>query len=719
MRLCLIGAPAVTDFEDPYGADADAVRLIAEHPPLGLLSLAAALETNGIVPSIVDINRLYNQYLRSPTCGPPLDFLTFLLEHFASLPFDVYGFSTMCSSYPLTLRLATGIKAIHPHATIILGGPQASVVDVHTLASFPAVDFIVRGEAEDTLPRLIHTISGAEPLDAIPGVTYRQGRDIVRKPDAPLIVDLDRLPVPAFHLYPHLETCQYMPIELGRGCPFACTFCSTNDFFRRRFRLKSPQRVLSEMATIKATHGITTFDLIHDMFTVNREMVVAFCEALLESGQQFYWSCSARTDCVDEELLSIMAEAGCQGIYFGIETGSPRMQQIVNKKLELAKAVRMIQCADEHRMLTGVSVITGFPEETKRDLAESIDFLMNAARCNHARVQLHLLAPLAETPIEIAHREKLTLDDIYSDMSAQSWRQDPADRQLIKDHPRIFPNFYAIPTPCLDRAYLKELRDFVLSGLRWFRWLMIGLHQESGSLINVFELWRPWRQERRGKGKRDSTLGSYYSTRVFREDFLEFLTSRYLPAHGRGMVAVPALVAFAAVFNTPSEECAEREEPSSSEAGGSDRLTGASVPRLARGIRLVHLDADYRSIREKLRVRGSLEGIPRRPTILVTRQVAGRAPEVVRLNERSARLLSLCDGAASVAQIADRFAAIGEPREGMPPGNACISGLEWLRQRGLIVVDGGRTPGQEVSGELVDVNRKQSKHVALEHPVGA
>src|SRR5262249_8992500 len=140
-----------------------------------------------------------------------------------------------------------------------------------------------------------------------------------------------RCPSRPFIFFPGVRHCRHFPLELGRGCPFSCTFCSTNDFFRRRFRLKSPAHMIAEMRRVKETYGIDSFELVHDMFTVDRKRVVEFCEALIASQEEFTWGCSARTDCVDEELIAFMARAGCRGIFFGIETGSRRMQRIIDK----------------------------------------------------------------------------------------------------------------------------------------------------------------------------------------------------------------------------------------------------------------------------------------------------------------------------------------------------------------------------------------------------
>ena len=251
------------------------------------------------------------------------------------------------------------------------------------------------------------------------------------------------------------------------------------------------------MRTVQRTYGISTFDLVHDMFTVDRKRVVAFCEALLESGETFYWNCSARTDCVDEPLIALMAEAGCRGIFFGIETGSQRLQHIIQKDLDLAEARRMIACTDRHGIETAVSIITGFPDETADDLHDSVDFMVDSMRFDHAAPQFHLLAPLVETPLFTQHRHELIFDDIVSDMSHQGWRQSADDKTLIAQHPDIFGNFYSVPTPFLDRLHLKELRDWLLNGSVRFRWLFVALHQERGHLVRVFDDWRAWRHQQR------------------------------------------------------------------------------------------------------------------------------------------------------------------------------------------------------------------------------
>src|SRR6185503_11992091 len=344
MKVCLVSAPTANDFDDPKILESDAIRMIAEHAPLGILSLAAVLDQNGSPPVIADANRLYYEYCREEkSLREKTDFTNYAAQRIAELPGDFYGFSSICSSYPLTWRMARELKRLRPGSVIALGGPQASVVDVETMKAFDFIDFVVRGEAEATLPALLEGLTSHHGFDAVPGITFRRNSEIVRNHNAPPIENLDSLPMPAYHLYPYMEGCRYIALELGRGCPFACSFCSTNDFFRRRFRLKSPERVIAEMRAMRDKYKVTSFDLVHDMFTVDRRKVAEFCNALISSNEDFCWGCSARTDCIDEDLIKLMSKAGCKGIFFGIETGSARLQKIIKKNLDLSEAIQMVK----------------------------------------------------------------------------------------------------------------------------------------------------------------------------------------------------------------------------------------------------------------------------------------------------------------------------------------------------------------------------------------
>src|SRR6185503_15702356 len=240
--ICLVTALTVSDFIDP---DLTAGANSNTGAQLGVLTLAALLRQQAYDPCIVNLDDLFFEFVRLDPARPSINrdagvapltslesFYSFVVRHLPAESFDVVGLSSICSSYPLTLRLAQQIRQTNQQAKIILGGPQASVVDVATLNAFLCVDVIVRGEADDTFPSLLRLLEcGA--WQTMPGITFRRDDHVIRNPNAPVVENMDRLPLPAFDLDLRLKDRGGVHLEIGRGCPFACTFCSTNDFFRR------------------------------------------------------------------------------------------------------------------------------------------------------------------------------------------------------------------------------------------------------------------------------------------------------------------------------------------------------------------------------------------------------------------------------------------------------------------------------------------------------
>jgi len=686
MKVCLISPPTLTQFTERQVAESEALRLVAEHAPMGILSLAAVLEERGCTPHVIDLNRLYYDYVASGISERDgTKFFSYTVRHLEALSFDVFGFSTICSNYPLTLRFARCVKDAHPNAAVVLGGPQASVVDAATMRAYPFVDYIVRGEAEETFPQLLDAIAGgAGEVRHIPGVTYRVAGEVLRNVNAPPIEDLDSLPMPALHLYPRVRECSYLPLEAGRGCPFACSFCSTNDFFRRRFRMKSPALLVAQMRSLKESYGIDAVDLVHDMFTVDRKKVLAFCDAVEASGERFRWSCSARTDCIDDELMSRMVRAGCVGLFFGIDTGSERMQEVINKRLNLQEAAARVRRANRLKLATTVSLITGFHEETREDLQATLRFYGESLRYKYTDVQLHLLAPLAETPISTRFKGELIYDDIFSDLSFQGWEQDPEDRRMIVEHPDIFTNFYAVPTRWLDRHYFKEVREFLARGILKHRRLILLLYRDSGDLLRVFDRWRAWHAGTSGEAPAQGRVRSYYAGPDFSLDLFEFVRSDYLKTMSRYPHLVETLVELEAAMYAFGDKRTWVQKPEWRRPRRRETLGVDAVPVVANGVKLIRVAADYKRLMGCLSRGQRLDHIPPGPVALALLK-AGNLIKVLQLSSVTDRLLRVCDGSLSMRDIAGSFSA-AEKINGVPMTKASLYGLSSLIDQGLIEV---------------------------------
>jgi hypothetical protein len=433
------------------------------------------------------------------------------------------------------------------------------------------------------------------------------------------------------------------------------------------------------MCDLAESYGLTDFDLIHDMFTVDRTRVVAFCEAMIASGENFTWACSARTDRLDEQLLEFMAQAGCRGIFFGIEAGSSRMQSIIHKHLDLTRAKELINAAERLGIGTTVSLITGFPEETTDDLRHTVDLLMHSARCPHSDPQLNLLAPLAETPLHSKYKDQLTLETLCSDVSHQGEKQNAQDIQLIGKYPGIFPNFYLLPTPNLDRAMLLELREFSLMGVERFRWLLVALDQISGGLLDVFSSWR----ERRlclWPALDGFEIRRYYRSRTFIIDFLEFVGQHPAGHH-------PVIRAFVEYENAMRVVQLPDTLVASACVGlpPGTAIWWTDIPVRNRQSRVIELTCDIQRIIDALKLRTEPE-FAFAPHFYVTREASPESEALETISDWVAHLLKACDGSRSIEQVVKRLSGEIEDVDEDVREYAILRLLEGVHADGLIEI---------------------------------
>ena len=287
---------------------------------------------------------------------------------------DVLGLSVFTFNRHASHHLARLAKRVLPGLTIVAGGPHVTHLDRAWLAAYPEFDAVVRGEGEDALLDVVRKKAAGEPLDGIPGTTTRA----VRAPDRPTITELDRLPHNADHLARSLGV--DVPDQLryfisSRGCPGACTFCNTPDFWGRRVRFRSVDDVLRELHTMRGRHGLVHVSFRDDTFTAHRPRTLELCRRLIEEGPTFLWDCQSRVNLVDEERLRWMKRAGCHHVQYGIESGSERILELLQKDItgeQIRSAVAMTRAAG---LVVSIYLISGVPEETEEDIQATVDLI--------------------------------------------------------------------------------------------------------------------------------------------------------------------------------------------------------------------------------------------------------------------------------------------------------------------------------------------------------
>lgn len=363
--------------------------------PLGLTYLAAVLQVQGhevvvydadanIDPKRMNFAVLEESYpaylaaLRKDTHVVWQEFKNKLNEFNP----DVVGISTWTTFAASAFKIASICKEYDKNLPVIMGGPHISIKYDEVMNICKDVDFLVRGEAEETLPELIKALNRADgenkkPFADLRGISYRKDNTMIHNSARPFINNLDMLPFPARSLLVNKE--KYNSEDMGllmtsRGCPYACSYCATS-IWGRHIRYRSVDNIVSEIKLIIDEYGTKQFTFKDDSFTVNRRRVMELCDKLIQEDLDIGWECNTRVDLVDEELLRRMRKAGCNSIKVGIETGSEKIMELINKKITFADCIEAAQLFRKTGIHWTGYFMMGLPGETKEDVYATVKFM--------------------------------------------------------------------------------------------------------------------------------------------------------------------------------------------------------------------------------------------------------------------------------------------------------------------------------------------------------
>ncbi len=406
----------------------------------GTLLLATILRENAID---TDVYRFYEA-----DAGKGFNsFVEETVENICAKNPRIVSFYCRCDCFLADIKIAERLKAKNKDLFIVFGGPQATASCKEVLEELPFVDYCCSGEGETTVVPFFSGLLRGEDVTFVEGLTYRNGiGEVVSNPVPALIKDLDDIPCIDYELIPKeamrntQERDAAVTVDVGRGCPFNCAYCSTKLFWNRRFRVKSPQRIVDEMIDINKGYGIKKFVFEHDLFTANKKNVLEFCRLLKDSGLKVRWSCSSRIDTIDEEMIDAMVSAGCTEVYFGIETGSPRMQEIIHKKINIPDVIRICKYIIGKKIKLDASFMYGFPEETKDDLEQTMRLVLELLRVGVRAFQFHLCTILPGTEYFEKYKSELTfakkISNIVSDFGVEE------NYDFICEHKKLFAFYY-------------------------------------------------------------------------------------------------------------------------------------------------------------------------------------------------------------------------------------------------------------------------------------
>ena len=389
-------------------------------------------------------------------------------DYILSMSPRVVGFNTICNSFITAVQICMKIHVKAPEVRIIFGGPHATLTAEECLRDLDFLTLVCLGESEYSIVPVIRALLDNTPLDGVPGIAWRKDGKTVMNPCCEL-VPAERLT--DYTVIDYGEDFRELTIphtiEGGRGCPFHCTFCSTSIFWQRNFRIKPVDILLGEMDRCHEKLGTVAFAIEHDMFTANRKTIVEFCNKLIERGSPYYWKCSSRVDVLDEELIELMARAGCVYMFLGIETGSARMQKIIHKNLDLKNAAEMVKCLIRNRYTVSASFIYGFPEETEEDFLESVRMLEELLLAGVDNLQFHPFMLLPGTEETATVKDRAIFNEREVDLSIYNRRViNDESRALIRKYKDIFIQYYSFDSAVRKKYPWFEV-IFAMTSLHW------------------------------------------------------------------------------------------------------------------------------------------------------------------------------------------------------------------------------------------------------------
>jgi len=358
-----------------------------------------------------------------------------------------------------TTTLYDGLNAIkmgrelYPDAFTIMGGVHASCLPLETLQECPQLDAVCIGEGEETVVELAKALEeSTDDFSNIKGIAYRYKGKPRKTPPRTTLPDLDALPLPARHLLPMEyyaaggKPHRTASIVSSRGCSFKCKFCATPFIAGRVYRARSAESILDEIEQIVSRHKMCSFEFVDDLFTLDNRRVEAICRGIAERGLPVHWSCSARADTVNPGLLATMADAGCGCIFYGVESGSQRILDCMQKGEKLEQITQAVRWAREAGIRTWGFFILGFPGETREELETTIRFA-SELELDYAEFFIATAFP-GSALYEQAKSEKLVMMENWSDISygKPNIRNSNLSPKDVKEYLiKAYRNFYTSP----------------------------------------------------------------------------------------------------------------------------------------------------------------------------------------------------------------------------------------------------------------------------------
>ena len=458
MKVLLINPP----FENTLkiGIDSELMDMAGVFPPMGLLYIAANLIKNGFTVKLLD-------------CPAKKILHKELKNYISEFNPQVVGISTFTTTMTDVLLCAKNIKSINKNIKVVLGGhhvysyPELS-------ATYPDVDFIIRGEAEYSFTELCLALKNnaeIETFKQIKGIGFKDSGNIYLNTEPAFIWQIDELPFPersiinpqVYHSVFDTEEPEISIIS-SRGCPFNCSFCFTPE---KKYRSRSIENIMDEIIELYGK-GFCKFFFFDDLFSINAQKIIDFSKAVLQLGLKIKWSFRGRIKSINEEALRIATQAGLIRVQFGIESFDENVLNLCNKNLTKNDILETIKLCKKFNIQTVGNFMIGLPGQDETVVLNDLKIAMKSGL---DFAEFNIFTPLPNTAAyNLALQKGIIKNDFwenyahdpiknYSNFKMQYYTESLPEEKQFELCKFAFKKFYLRPVYVVRR--LKTIKSFM------------------------------------------------------------------------------------------------------------------------------------------------------------------------------------------------------------------------------------------------------------------
>ncbi len=345
-------------------------KIMKPYPPLGLLYVSAYLLSKNIPNAVFD-STFYSKEEQ----------LTFILD---KKPKIICLYTNLMTKIEVVKLIKILKTESFGYPKIILGGPDVTYNIENYLKT--GADFLVIGEGEETTFELYNAIMNNKNFHTINGISFIENEQIIQTTARTKFRELDELPLPnreAISMQKYLETWKNnhgkssMTISTQRGCPYTCKWCSTA-VYGQSYRRRPANLVAQEMKMLKDKYNPDAIWFVDDVFTISHKWLTAFHSEVVKQNAQIPFECITRAERLNDEILQLLKEAGCFRIWIGAESGSQKIIDLMDRRVDVNHVKKMIQDTNALGIETGTFIMLGYPGETEEDIHNTVQYLKEA-----------------------------------------------------------------------------------------------------------------------------------------------------------------------------------------------------------------------------------------------------------------------------------------------------------------------------------------------------